>query len=123
MGECVTAGEKEGKEDSVLAANQSKKLDFMCAKEKQYKASLEKDETLLHKNTGGDSTLTHSNIEKLSAELAGLEVEVEEARRQISGYLNLPPSCDLAKVEISKAEKELLNLAEQVNSKISTLHF
>ena len=123
LGEAVTVGEKGGKEDSVLAANQSKKLDFMYAKEKQYKSSLEKDETLFHKNTGGDSSLTHSNMEKLSAELAGLELEVEEARRQISGYLNLPPSCDLARVEISKAEKELMNLSEQVNSRISTLHF
>lgn len=118
----MKGAEKDGKEDSVLALNQSKKLDFMHAKEKQYKANLEKEEALLFKNRAGEENLNHSTILKLEKEIASLEGEVADARRQISGYLNLPPSCDLAKVEICKAEKELAILSEQVNQNISSLH-
>ena len=53
LGEAVKSAEKEGKSDQALAVNQSKKLDFMHEKEKQYKTSLDKEEILLHKTTGG----------------------------------------------------------------------
>jgi|688.fasta_scaffold2650591_1 hypothetical protein len=41
---------------------------------------------------------------------------------QITGFLRLPPSCDLARVEAMKAEAELRKLSEAVNSKLATMH-
>jgi len=122
LGEAVKLANKNGEEDSTQAQNQSKKLNFMQAKEKQYKANVEKEESLIQKNTGGDQTLRHSNIETLARELQTLENELDTAKRQITGYLDLPPSLDLAKVEISKAEKELKELTAQVSNNISTMH-
>jgi hypothetical protein len=41
----------------TLGTLKAKKLDFMRAKEKEYRASLEKKEASLAKNGGGDTTL------------------------------------------------------------------
>jgi len=122
LGEAVKSAEKEGKSDQALAVNQSKKLDFMHEKEKQYKTSLDKEEILLHKTTGGDQGLRHENIETLAAQLHDLEARVDEANRQISGYLNLPPSLDLARVEVAKAGNELRALTMQVDRNIQSIN-
>ena len=58
----------------------------------------------------------------MESDLKCLEGQIDEAKREMTGYLNLPPSCDLARVEVAKAEKELRNLMEQVNYNISSLH-
>ncbi len=41
----------------TLGTLKAKKLDFMRAKEKEYRASLEKKEASLARNGGGDTTL------------------------------------------------------------------
>jgi len=122
LGEAIKISSQESEEDVAKAQNQSKKLDFLHAKEKQYKANLDKEESILMKNTNGDQTLRHSAVENLARELQSLQKELETAKRQITGYLDLPPSLDLAKVEISKVEGELRELSEQVNHNISTMH-
>jgi len=99
LGEAVEAMEKDSREDTILTEKDSKKLDFMRAKEKQYKAALEKEEGLLFKLTGGDTSLKHSRVEALDAELTQVEKEMDEASRQMTGYHNLPPSCQLARNE------------------------
>merc|ERR1711962_157543 len=122
LGDAVKVIEKGSTEDNILTLNENKKLDFMLAKEKQYKTSAEKEESLLFKLTGGDDSLHHARVEELEKELHTLDKETGEARRQITGFLNLPPSIHLARVEIAKAEKELQGLTEQVQENISALH-
>ncbi len=87
--ESVKYAEKQGEEDIELTKNQSKKLDFMTAKEKQYKSGLEKDEMLHFKLTGGDKTLTHDYVAGLEQKLSSLDKDVDEAKRNISGWLIL----------------------------------
>ena len=84
--ESVKYAEKQGEEDIELTKNQSKKLDFMTAKEKQYKSGLEKDEMLHFKLTGGDKTLTHDYVACLEQKLSSLDKDVDEAKRNISGW-------------------------------------
>jgi len=120
--ESVKYADKEGEEDVEITKNQSKKLDFMTAKEKQYRGGLEKDELLHLKLTGGDKTLTHEHVSELDERLLGLDKNVEDAKRNISGYLNLPPSLDLARLEISKAEAELDKLTSELNINIASVH-
>jgi len=120
--EAVKFADKEGGKDLELSKSYSVKLDFMTAKEKQYKTSLEKDEMAHIKLTGGDKNLTHHNIKQLEEKIIGLEKDVEEAKRTISGYLNLPPSMEMAKLEISKAEAELEELTSQLNINIASVH-
>jgi len=120
--ESVKYAEKQGEEDIELTKNQSKKLDFMTAKEKQYKSGLEKDEMLHFKLTGGDKTLTHDYVACLEQKLSSLDKDVDEAKRNISGYLNLPPSLDLARLEVSKAEAQLEELTSELNINIASVH-
>jgi len=123
LGEAVKMAEKGKKEDSITCVNRTKKLDFMLGKEKNYRANLEKDEASLFKVTGGDTTsFKHANVVKIEAELRAVEGEIEEAQRQLTSYLNLPPSVDLARVEVTKAENELQKLTAQVNFNLSSLH-
>lgn len=104
------------------AANQARKLEFMRAKEREYRANLERKEATLSKNGGGDTTLRHSHVVGLSAELSELQNKIQPAQREITGFLKLPPSCDLARVEVSRAEAELRSLTEAVNSRLATMH-
>lgn len=120
--EAVRFADKEGEKDLELTKSKTVKLDFMTAKEKQYKTSLEKDEMAHLKLTGGDKNLTHDSIKQLQEKVVDLEKNVEEAKRTISGYLNLPPSMDMAKLEISKAEAELDELTSQLNINIASVH-
>ena len=122
MGAAFKVIEKGSTEDNILTLNESKKLDFLLAKEKQYKNSAEKEESLLFKLTGGDASLHHARVEELQKELHIVDKETGEARRQITGFLNLPPSIHLARVEIARAEKELQCLTDQVQENISALH-
>ena len=71
---------------------------------------------------GCEKSLRHENIEILSNQLQELEVKVEEANRQLSGYLNLPPSLDLARVEVTKASNQLRSLSAQVERSIQSMH-
>ena len=85
--ESVKYAEKQGEEDIELTKNQTKKLDFMTAKEKQYKSGLEKDEMLHFKLTGGDKSLTHDFVAGLEQKLCSLDKDVDEAKRNISGEM------------------------------------
>jgi hypothetical protein len=40
----------------------------------------------------------------------------------MTGFLRLPPSCDMAGLEVRKAEAELKNLSETVNTKLVSMH-
>eukprot|EP00088_Acartia_fossae_P020029 TRINITY_DN21729_c0_g1_i1.p1 TRINITY_DN21729_c0_g1~~TRINITY_DN21729_c0_g1_i1.p1 ORF type:complete len:273 (-),score=70.21 TRINITY_DN21729_c0_g1_i1:161-979(-) len=120
--EAVKYADKEGEADLELTKSQTKKLDFMNAKEKQYRSGLEKDEMAHFKLTGGDKNLTHDKIREIEEKLVDLDGKVEEAKRTISGYLNLPPSLDLARLEISKAEAELEELTSELNINIASVH-
>ncbi len=53
----VGQAEKEGRQEAITTANQAKKLDFLRAKEKEYRASLEKKEDTLVRSGGADTTL------------------------------------------------------------------
>jgi len=120
--ESVKYADKEGEEDIEITKNQSKKLDFMTAKEKQYRGGLEKDELLNLKLTGGDKTLTHEHVSELSEREFALNKIVEDVRRNIRGYMNLPPSLDLASLEVKKIEAELENLTNKLDINIASVH-
>ena len=47
---------------------------------------------------------------------------VDPLQRELSGFLNLPPSIEMAKVEVAGKKAELEKLEREVESKISSLH-
>jgi hypothetical protein len=62
----VNQAEREGRTEAATATNQTKKLDFMRAKEREYRASLDKKEATLAKNTAGDLTLRYRYFTRTS---------------------------------------------------------
>lgn len=119
----VEHAKKEASQDAATNKAVRVELDFVRAKEKKYCDSLAKGEALFARDGGGDPTLRHSHVASLSGELSALKGKVQSAQSEIAGFQKLPPSCDLARVEVSKAEAELTVLTEAVNTKLSSINF
>ena len=58
----VSLAEREGRAEAATATNQTKKLDFMRAKEREYRATLDKKEATLSRSGGGDPTLRCGSV-------------------------------------------------------------
>ena len=110
------------KEQREFMTQSNKKTEFLGKKTIEYKRRIEKQEAILTKNGGNDVSIKHGEIVKQKEKLDHLEEELTPLSRQLQGFLSLPPSVDLAKVELTKCELELEELDQQVCGKISDLH-
>lgn len=122
LGEVVEKAGKEERDEASIASDQSRKLDYIVAKCADYRRGVEKGEGVLVRNGGNDNSIRHLEIVKLNTKLTKLEDELEPLSRQLQGFLALPPSRQLAKVEIAKSRNELDLLERQVAGQISSLH-
>ena len=104
------------------AADKNKRTEFLSKKCIQYRRDMEELEIRLCKNGGNDSTIEHSELVKMMKKVIQLEEELKPLKRQLEGYQSLPPSVDLARVELAKTEVELENLENQLTGSISEIH-
>merc|ERR1712179_46598 len=79
-------------------------------------------EGVLARNGGNDISIRHAQIVNLNKELAKLESEFEPPSRQLQGFLALPPSKELAKVELARSREELEGLEKDIAGEVSSLH-
>merc|ERR1712107_388389 len=105
-----------------MGTQSNKKTEFLGKKTIEYKRRIENQEAILTKNGGNDVSIRHGEIVKQKEKLDHLEEELTPLSRQLQGFLSLPPSVDLAKVELTKCELELEELDQPVCGKISDLH-
>ena len=113
---------KEEREEGITATDQSRKLEYIVAKCADYRRGVERGEGVLTRNGGNDNTVRHEEIVKLRTKLAKVEEESEPLTRQLQGFLALPPSRELARVELAKSSEELEQLERLVAGQISSLH-
>lgn len=113
---------KTSREQSAEMDHNNKKTEFLSKKCIQYKRDIEKLEITHCKNGGNDSTIEHSELVKLKLKLDQLEEELKPLKRQLDGYQALPPSVDMARIELAKSEVELENLEKQLSGSISEIH-
>jgi len=122
LGEVVSLAGKEEREEGSVAAGRTRKLEYIVAKCEDYRRGVERGEGVLPRNGGNDKSVRHNEIVRLNKELSKLEEESEPLSRQLQGFLALPPSKELAKVELAKSNQELELLERQVAGEISSLH-
>jgi len=122
LGEVVERAGKEEREEGITATDQSRKLEYIVAKCADYRRGVERGEGVLTRNGGNDNTVRHEEIVKLRTKLAKVEEESEPLTRQLQGFLALPPSRELARVELAKSSEELEQLERLVAGQISSLH-
>jgi len=122
LGEVCEKAVKEARAEDQISINQIKKLEFTLEKCRDYRRVVEKGESQLARNGALDLGLRHGNVERLSEELEQLTGQLEPLQRELEGYVNLPPSLELASLEVSKCRDLLENLEDQVASAISSLH-
>jgi len=113
---------KTAREQSAEMAHNNKKTEFLSKKCIQYKRDIEKLEITLCKNGGNDSTIEHSELVKLKLKVDHLEEELKPLKRKLDGYQSLPPSVEMARIELAKSEVELENLEKQLSGSISEIH-
>ena len=122
LGDFVNLAVKEEREESNMAGDRAKKLEYIVAKLADYRRGVERGEGVLARNGGNDLSIRHAQIVELNKELSKLEAECEPLSRQLQGFLALPPSKDLARVELAKSREELEVLEKEVAGEISSLH-
>ena len=83
---------------------------------------MERSEAALVRHGGADPTLRHGEIVKLKDKVDEVQSQVESLKRELGGFLNLPPSIEMARVEVAGKKQELDKLDKEVESKISSLH-
>jgi len=113
---------KLDQEQNFRIGDYNKKVEFLSKKCIEYKRSIEKKEAILTKNGGNDPSIKHGGLIKLKDKLAQLDEDLKPLTRQLQGFMSLPPSVELARVELSKCELELENIDGQLTGSISDLH-
>lgn len=119
LAEQATVVERAGEQAS---GGQKKKTEFTLAKVEQYRRDIERSEAALVRHGGADPNLRHGEIVKLKDKVDELQSQVEPLKRELGGFLNLPPSIEMARVEVAGKKQELEKLEKEVESKISSLH-
>eukprot|EP00092_Neocalanus_flemingeri_P014157 GFUD01015271.1.p1 GENE.GFUD01015271.1~~GFUD01015271.1.p1 ORF type:complete len:227 (+),score=96.26 GFUD01015271.1:291-971(+) len=122
LGEVVEMASKDEREEAVSSTDLSRKLEYIVAKCADYRKAGERGEGVLARNGGNEDSVKHKEIVRLSSKLVQLEEETEPLTRQLQGFLALPPSNELARVELAKSSAELEELEKQVAGQISSLH-
>jgi len=119
LAEQATVVERAGEQAS---GGQKKKTEFTLAKVEQYRRDIERSEAALVRHGGADPNLRHGEIVKLKDKVDEVQSQVEPLKRELGGFLNLPPSIEMARVEVAGKKQELDKLEKEVESKISSLH-
>jgi len=119
LAEQATVVERAGEQAS---GGQKKKTEFTLAKVEQYRRDIERSEAALARHGGADPNLRHGEIVKLKDKVDKVQSQVEPLKRELGGFLNLPPSIEMARVEVAGKKQELEKLEKEVESKISSLH-
>jgi len=119
LAEQATVVERAGEQAS---GGQKKKTEFTLAKVEQYRRDIERSEAALVRHGGADLNLRHGEIVKLKDKVDEVQSQVEPLKRELGGFLNLPPSIEMARVEVAGKKQELEKLEKEVESKISSLH-
>ena len=114
--------EAEGRAGEQASSGQKKKTEFTLAKVEQYKRDIERGEASLIRNGGADTQLRHGEVVKLRQKVEEVQGQVDPLQRELGGFLNLPPSIEMARVEVAGKKQELEKLEREVESKISSLH-
>jgi len=119
LAEQATVVERAGEQAS---GGQKKKTEFTLAKVEQYRRDIERSEAALVRHGGADPNLRHGEIVKLKDKVDEVQSQVEPLKRELGGFLNLPPSIEMARVEVAGKKQQLEKLEKEVESKISSLH-
>ena len=120
--EALKVAGQEARAAQQEMANHRRKTDFTLAKVDQYRKDVERGEALLDRNGASDGRLRHREVGKLRDRLKEAEATAEPLRRELGGFLELPPSADMARVEVAARRAELEQLETEVQRKISSLH-
>ena len=88
----------------------------------QYRRDIERNEAALVRHGGADPTLRHGEIVKLKDKVDKVQSQVEPLKRDLGGFLNLPPSNRMSRAAVTGKKQELDKLDKEVESKISSLH-
>jgi hypothetical protein len=104
----------EAKNQLLAVVNHAKKTDFTLAKLKQYLKDVQRGEAVLTKNGGSDPSLRHRPVGGLLKELRGVQEAAEPLAGQLEGFLSLPPSLELATVEVAARRDTLCHLELEV---------
>jgi len=113
---------KLDQEQNFRIGDYNKKVEFLSKKCIEYRRSIEKKEAILTKNGGNDPSIKHAELVKLKDKLALLDEELKPLSRQLQGFMSLPASVELARVELSKCGLELEKIDGQLTGSISDLH-
>jgi len=119
LAEQAAVVERAGEQAS---GGQKKKTEFTLAKVEQYRRDIERSEAALVRHGGADPNLRHGEIVKLKDKVDEVQSQVDPLKRELGGFLNLPPSIEMARVEVAGKKQELEKLEKEVESKISSLH-
>lgn len=114
--------EAEGRAGEQASSGQKKKTEFTLAKVEQYQRDIERGEASLMRSGGADTQLRHSEVVRLRQKVEEVQGRVDPLQRELGGFLNLPPSIEMARVEVAGKKQELEKLEREVESKISSLH-
>ena len=120
--ELCEQAEAEGRVGEQARIGQKKKTEFTLAKVEQYQRDIERGEASLVRSGGADTKLRHSEAVRLRQKVEEVQSQVDPLQRELGGFLNLPPSVEMAKVEVAGKKQELEKLEREVESKISSLH-
>ena len=114
--------EAEGRAGEQASSGQKKKTEFTLAKVEQYQRDIERGEASLMRSGGADTQLRHSEVVRLRRKVEEVQGRVDPLQRELGGFLNLPPSIEMARVEVAGKKQELEKLERGVESKITSLH-
>jgi len=122
LNKVVSDADVSGREETQQAVTNGKKTAKTLAKVDQYKRDVERAEAVRARNGANDSNLTHSKMVALKCELDSVLAAMEPLRRELEGFLSLPPSQELARVQVAASTAELKKLDLAIEKKISSLH-
>ena len=88
----------------------------------QYQRDIERGEASLVRSGGADTKLRHSEAVRLRLKVEEVQSQVDPLQRELGGFLNLPPSIEMARVQVAGKRQELEKLEREVQSQISSLH-
>jgi len=119
LDDIVKSVKKTVREEESIAKDNSRKMEHRKAKAKEYRRTLERQEGVLVRNGAHDFTIRHEEIVKLNSRLVELEEKIGPLKSQLKGFLSLPPSNELARVELVKCKEELEQLESEISVEIS----
>jgi len=120
--ELCEQAEAEGRAGEQASSGQKKKTEFTLAKVEQYQRDIERGEASLVRSGGADTKLRHSEAVRLRRKVEEVQNQVDPLQRELGGFLNLPPSIEMSRVEVAGKKQELEKLEREIESKISSLH-